>query len=334
MTLQPKRVKELLERAADKKILVVGDLMLDRYITGQAERISPEAPVPVVLVDREYAVPGGASNVALNVRALGGMALLGGLAGRDQAGHELMALLEERGIDVCGVLRHEGLRTCEKTRIMAQRQQVVRVDREAPAADAAHLVAPLAALLRRLVDRVDGVVIEDYGKGVVQQAVVDAVLSEAHARALPTGYDPKDNHELNVQGVKVATPNRWEVFLAAGMRPRRPADQPLQDDALLEACDVLMGRWEPELLAATLGAQGMLLLSRTGAPVHIPTRAREVFDVSGAGDTVIAVCLLALAAGADTREAAEMANYAAGIVVGKIGTATCTPDELLRAVPS
>jgi len=327
-----RRLRTLLARAARRRVAVVGDLMLDRYLYGAADRLSPEAPVPVVRVRRECDVPGGASNVAWNVRALGGAASVCGVIGRDAPGRALRGLLAERGVDTTGVQETRAARTTVKTRVLADRQQAVRIDWED------ELRLPPAELNRfcgRVADTVagaDALVMEDYGKGTLAQAVADAALRAAAARGIPSGYDPKDDHALAVRGVTVATPNRKEAFICAG-RPDPGGDvHPLRDRALRAAGEALLEKWEAKHLLITLGPQGMLLMAPGASPRHIPTRAREVYDVSGAGDTVIATCLLALAAGADFAEAAEMANYAAGVVVGKLGTATCSPAELRAAV--
>ena len=217
---------------------------------------------------------------------------------------------------------------------MAERQQVVRVDWDDQPALSART---LSDMRDRAVGRVrvcTGVIIEDYDKGLVNQTLVDAVLSEAKRRGVPVGLDPKNNIRLRFDGITVATPNRKEAFALARMAESPPAADPLRDEALLQMADVLIKSWSPEFLMVTLGAQGMLLARRDGRPVHVPTRAREVFDVSGAGDTVIATTILALASGAGYFEAAEMANCAAGVVVGKIGTAGCSAAELLEFLAS
>jgi len=333
MTIHRTRAAALLSGFESRRILVVGDLMLDRYILGSVSRISPEAPVPVVHVHSEKAVPGGASNVALNIRSLKGAATVAGLIGQDSDGRELTALLDGQQVDTLASIRDAAIRTTVKTRVIAERQQVVRVDWEDPFHYTPALLADYRARLTAAIAQADGVILEDYGKGVIVQEVVDTVLHAAAARGIPVGLDPKENHVLNVAGITLATPNRKEAFGAAGIVEPRPAAHPLEDQALLEVGATLLSKWKPKLLMITLGAQGVLLLEHNRPPVHVPTRAREVFDVSGAGDTVIATCVLAVAAGATFLEAAEIANYAAGVVVGKIGTATCSPDELLAWMP-
>jgi len=329
MSLSAVHAKKILARFSRQRILVVGDLMLDRYVYGGVSRISPEAPVPVVHVTHEKSMPGGASNVAWNVRSLGGRAAVSGILGRDATGRELKRLLTRGGVLVSGALEIGDFRTTVKERVIAERQQVVRVDRENNFQLAGKTEEAFCRRLASEVGKATGVIIEDYGKGVIQQRVVDTVLASAKARGLPIGLDPKENHELGLGGITVATPNRKEAFAIAGVKETAAHSSPLNDKALLKVAGILMKKWAPAMLLITLGPLGILLVTKSSPPKHVPTRAREVFDVSGAGDTVIATCVLALAAGASPFEAAELANYAAGVVVGKLGTATCTQQEIL-----
>lgn len=324
------RVEALLAGMARARVLVVGDLMLDRYVFGSVTRISPEAPVPVVHVLREESRPGGASNVALNLAALGGTATVAGVIGADAAGDDLTRTLRAAGLCMDGVVCAPAVHTTVKTRVVADRQQVVRVDREMPPARFEASVADLCRQLPALVAASDAVAIEDYGKGIVCQAVVDTVLDAARAAGVRVGFDPKDNHRLRLPWLTLATPNYREACLAAGVT-EVSLDDPAGDATLQEAGQILAARWGTELLMITLGPHGMYLLPRSGEPLVLPTVAREVFDVSGAGDTVIATALAALAAGASDAEAAVLANHAAGVVVGKLGTAVCTPAELRAA---
>ena len=334
MNITQKRASQLLKKFPRRRVLVVGDLMLDRYVYGAVTRISPEAPVPVVKVAKETSMPGGASNVACNVRALGGKASVAGMIGKDAAGVELRWLLTHADVDVECAMMFAGAGTVVKERIIAERQQVVRVDFERPATWSPRQSEKFLAMLALELGRADGIIIEDYGKGAVTQAVADLVLAAARRRKIPVGLDPKDGHDLELKGITVATPNRKEAFAIAGQADPGAKDNPLADRALLKTGEILMDKWAAENLAITLGAHGMFLMTRGAAPRHVPTRAREVFDVSGAGDTVIAACVAALAAGADFLESAELANIAAGVVVGKLGTASCTPAELLAHMRS
>ena len=329
MGITQKRAEELLRKFSRRRILVVGDLMLDRFVYGTVERISPEAPVPIVKVKQESSMPGGASNVACNIRALGGRAGVAGMIGKDSDGVELRWLLTHTDVDVECAMMFAGASTTVKERIIAERQQVVRVDFERPAAWTARQTDKFLSMLALELDKADGAILEDYGKGAITQAVVDLVLEKAARRGIPVGLDPKEGHDLCMKGVTVATPNRKEAFAIAGMTDPGAKDDPLGDKALRKAGEILLEKWELKHLIVTLGAHGMYLQTPGKPPRHVPTRAREVFDVSGAGDTVIAACVTALAAGATFVESAELANYAAGVVVGKLGTASCSPAELL-----
>ncbi len=323
---------EVLRAAKGKKILVVGDLMLDRFIFGNVSRISPEAPVPVVLVSEERNMPGGAANVALNLQAFGVDARVSGLVGEDRTGEELIEVLQRESIDTQGVLVVPGAETIVKTRVIAARQQVCRVDREDLDALMTIDEMALAEKASGLVAGVDGVIIEDYGKGTIRQKTVDSLLAAAQKAGVPVGFDPKDNHDLCMSGVTVVTPNLQEAILASGVADDGVVDRLWSAAELKSMGDILLEKWAAELVMITLGPQGMFLVSRAGEQCLIPTHAREVFDVSGAGDTVVALCLMALASGAGHRLAAELANHAAGVVVGKVGTATCSPDELLASI--
>lgn len=322
MSLNKQRAEELFANFGQQQVLVIGDLMLDRYIQGTVERISPEAPVPVVHVQSDSNVPGGACNVASNIRALGGEASIAGIAGTDSYGDELIRLMAIQRINTDAVLRPDDFQTIVKTRVVAERQQICRVDRESVDHSDVHQ-AELIELITTQAKSCSSMIIEDYGKGVIQQPVVDHILKLAKAEKLPVGIDPKDNHALEISGITLATPNRKEAW--HGAKANANAD-------VEEVGATLMATWQPEHLLITLGPEGMMLFEENTAPHLVPTRAREVFDVSGAGDTVIAVCLLAFAAGANFVEAAELANHAAGVVVAKLGTATCTPQEILETM--
>lgn len=327
-----KRARELIESFGGKKVLVVGDLILDSYIFGDVERISPEAPVPVVRVKRRQYRPGGAANVALNVQSIGGSAAVAGMLGDDDAGRDLRCVLTDKGISTAGVVACEGVRTTMKTRVMADRQQIVRIDREDPPEAIAGMMPDLCARIAAEGRNVDGLAIEDYGKGVITPEVADACIAAARRASVPVGFDPKDDRDLPVSGITIATPNYKEACSAAGVRETPLGDDPRSHPHLLDTARRLQEKWKAGLVAITLGPHGMFLLGDEESPAVIPTRAREVFDVSGAGDTVIAVAVLALAAGASHYEAASLANFAAGVVVGKVGTASCSGDELLESV--
>lgn len=327
------RARKLAELFSRQRILVIGDLMLDKYIHGSVDRISPEAPVPVVRVGRERQVPGGAANVASNICAFGGQAVIAGVVGDDVAGRDLLSLMGAQGISTRAVRTVAGLQTTVKMRVLADRQQVVRVDWENDPRLPADDIQAFCELIASEMESCDGVVIEDYSKGIVCQAVMDAVLGAARKKGIPVGLDPKDNLNLTIKGITLATPNYKEAHVCAGLPAKAPPPgDPLNDVSLRKAAEALLKIWEPEQLLVTLGANGMYMVSKNTTPLVIPTRAREVYDVSGAGDTVIATCVMALAAGASFGEAAVLGNNAAGVVVGKLGTATCSPEELIASV--
>lgn len=327
--MNKQRREAVLKNYAAQKILVVGDLMLDRYVYGRVNRISPEAPVPVVHVREEIRQPGGAANVALNIQSLGGCATVAGIVGDDTAGRDLIGSMVDRGISVDGVIAHGAVQTSVKTRIMAETQQVVRVDREDPASQVVAVVKNLCDSMAELLVGSTGLIIEDYGKGVICDAVVEAALGAALDAGVPVGLDPKDTHALEIRGLKLATPNYMEACDAAGLPVGEVADDLAKGGRMQDIATRLIDKWEAELVIVTLGSHGMYVAGRKQEPQHLPTKAQEVFDVSGAGDTVIAVALMSLASGASQIEAAELANLAAGVVVGKVGTASCRKEELL-----
>ena len=327
------RVHTLVEKFHGLRVAVVGDLMLDRYIWGTASRISQEAPVPVVAVRERTATPGGAANVLRNIASLGACPIAFGVIGADESGSELLSLLGKHDVDVSGIICSAGRITAEKTRIIADHQQVVRVDNERVESisdeDASLLVLGLRAALEE--GRVDAIILEDYAKGSVTESVLQGVATLGVEFDVPVALDPHPGNTARAKGLTVMTPNRSEAFAMTGVYPR-PGVLPVEEDsALAEVVAQLRQEWAPRYLMITLGGHGMALFQE-GEPVHhIPTRAREVFDVSGAGDTVIASFVLSLLAGATADEAAELSNHAAGVVVGKVGTAAVTREELLQA---
>ena len=307
------------------KLLVVGDVILDEFIWGGVSRISPEAPVPVVLVNRESAMPGGAATVANNVRALGGRAVIAGITGADAAGERLRAELQQRHVDTRGLVTDTARPTTVKTRVVAHHQQVVRIDREQSGALPKALMDRFIRQTVRALDDVDGVIIEDYGKGAIDPQLLEALVPRARKLKRVITVDPKEGHFPYYTGVTAITPNRAEAGVAAGIH--------ITDRASLHAAGAaLLRRLSSDAVLITLGEEGMCLFRPHQAPVHVPTVAQEVFDVAGAGDTVIAAFTLALAAGADFVSAAHLANFAAGIVVGKVGTAVTTPGELAASI--
>lgn len=329
--LPPARIQRLLAAAAKIRVLIVGDVMLDQFIWGSVSRISPEAPVPVVDFRQESFMPGGAANVARNLSALQVPAEIFGVIGRDDAGRKLKQLLGEQNVDCRGLLVHATRPTSVKTRIVAQQQQLVRVDREVKSELDAATTRRLLATLEPRILAADAVILSDYAKGLVTQDLLDGLRQICRARGVWLSVDPKPGHQRNLAGVSLLTPNRKEAFELAGVADGDSTGNPLEDAALLAVTEKLLRELQPALLLITLGDQGMLLCQRSQPPFHIPTVAQEVFDVSGAGDTAIASFTTAIAAGASPIEAAILSNHAAGVVVGKVGTATVTPEELLHS---
>src|SRR5437667_4353358 len=326
--MNPNRLKAVLDRSPTKRILVIGDVMLDQFLWGKVSRISPEAPVPVVEVARESFFPGGAANVARNLRALGSPVRIVGVLGDDGAGEQLRDLLEEQGIETTGLAIDPNRPTTLKTRIVAHNQQVVRFDRERTDKLSPFTVRKLLEYFESQVDDAAAVIFEDYGKGVLSQKLLDDMHRVAKKSGKITAADPNSRHLLHYSGLSAVTPNRSEAFVAAGMPYAEPADNVLSDEALLRVGQTLLRKWKPRNLLVTLGEHGMCLFRPGQKPHHIPTVAQEVFDVSGAGDTAIATLVAALAAGANPVEAAEISNHAEGVLVGMIGPATCSPEEL------
>ena len=338
--LSLRRVRNILAAASKTRILVVGDVMLDHFIWGTVSRISPEAPVPVVEFQRENLMPGGAANVARNLTSLRVSADLFGRVGMDSEGEKLRRLLGDHGIRCQGLISRADHPTSVKTRIIAHHQQVVRIDREArDCLDEGATHRLLTAINRACgagahltscaTGDVAGIIIGDYGKGMVTQTLLDGIKALCQERGLWLSLDPKPVHKLNLAGLSLLTPNRKEAFELAGMADETRNPNPLADKNLMVVASRLLADLRPALLLITLGELGMLLCQRDRRPFHIPTVAQEVFDVSGAGDTVIATFTLAVAAGASPVEAAILSNHAAGIVVGKFGTATVSPEELI-----
>jgi D-beta-D-heptose 7-phosphate kinase/D-beta-D-heptose 1-phosphate adenosyltransferase len=329
--LSAKRAKQILSAATKSRVLVVGDVMLDQFIWGGVSRISPEAPVPVVDFQRESYMPGGAANVARNLVALETSAELFGAIGKDEAAGKLTKLLGEQHIGCTGLVASAARHTSIKTRIVAHQQQVVRVDRETRGHLDGNLTKSLLAEIKKKIAKADAVIIGDYGKGVVTQVLLEEIKQLCRGRGVWLSLDPKPVHHLNLNGLSLITPNRKEAFELADLPDETKNANPFADKNLMLVAERLLKELNPALLLITLGELGMLLCQRGQKPFHIPTVAQEVFDVSGAGDTVIASFTLAISAGASPIEAAILSNHAAGIVVGKVGTAITTPEELVKS---
>jgi len=329
--LSASRARQILTAAQKTRVLVVGDVMLDQFIWGGVSRISPEAPVPVVDFQRESFMPGGAANVARNLVSLATPAELFGAIGNDDAAKKLLKLLGEQNIGCSGLVKSAARHTSIKTRIVAHQQQVVRVDRETRGGLDAKTTAALLAEFKKKIAKANAVIVGDYGKGVVTQPLLDGIKALCRERGVWLSLDPKPVHHLNLTGLSLITPNRKEAFELADLPDETKNTNPFADKNLMLVAERLLKELNPALLLITLGEFGMLLCQRGQKPFHIPTVAQEVFDVSGAGDTVIASFTLAIAAGASPIEAAILSNHAAGIVVGKVGTAVTTPEELVNS---
>lgn len=318
----PHRLRLLLNGASGRRVLVVGDCMVDRYVSGAADRISPEAPVPVVRVGSERDSPGGAANVAAGVAALGGGARVAGAVGEDGDGEELRRLVEAAGVPSGGLVASPDRSTTVKTRVLSRGQQVVRLDRECDAPLPAPVRERLLAWIEEEMEDADAVAVADYDKGVLAEGLGPEVVRRAAARGLPAVVDPKVRRFGAYRGASVLTPNGRELAAAAGRRA------PPRDGAELSRMRRDLG---VESLLVTVGGRGMLLVDGNGRVERLPARQVEVFDVSGAGDTVTAVVALLLAAGAGVEEAARTANLAAGVAVSHRGVVAVGRDELLDA---
>jgi len=328
MTLSSARKKQLRQAMArfnEARVLVVGDIIVDHFIWGSVSRISPEAPVPVVDVTHENLLLGGAANVLHNIYAMGGGGALCGLIGADAMGDHLLSLLAELGSPTSGIIRSPNRPTTLKTRIVAQHQQVVRFDREKTGAPGPERQAEFCRFLDDNLDGFDAVIVSDYHKGMVNQGFMTHLGERVRKRGLPMIVDPKPHNPERFRGAGIITPNLHEAERMAGMAIKNEED-------LLAASRYLQGKLDCGAVLITRGEAGMALYEKGKPLFTIPTMAREVYDVTGAGDTVIATLAMGLAVGLSAPEAATLANFAAGIVVAKLGTATASTAELIEAI--
>jgi len=316
-----RRAERLLEAIRGREVLVAGDVILDRFIWGSVDRISPEAPVPVVRVVRETVHLGGAANVAANLAALAARPILAGIVGEDAAAASLLESARAQGV-ATEFVADPGRPTTTKTRVLARSQQVVRVDREADRGPSAEALDALGEILLGRLETVAAVVVSDYAKGTVDPRVLAPLLARARERGIPVLVDPKPPRLDLYQPITVMTPNQAEASSLSGLEIRSDAD-------CVAAADILLSRIETDAVLVTRGEEGMMLRERGADPVFVHAAAREVFDVTGAGDTVAAVVAAALAAGAALGEAMRLANHAGGVAVGKVGTAAVRPEEIL-----
>jgi len=324
ITFSRERLLDLLERASHKRVAVIGDAMLDVYLTGDVERISPEAPVPVVRIrDRRFAL-GGAANVAQNLLAIGCRCDLLAVVGRDPNGAQLRSMLASLGAPLDSLIAVDRP-TTTKTRIVARSQQLVRIDEEDDAELPLAEMSALSNLIETVVAEADALVFEDYNKGVIVPGIIEAGMRQALRRKIPVVVDPKFRNFFQYAGATIFKPNQRELEAALGAS---------FDVNTFDSVQASLERLQTENLLLTLGEQGMLLITKGGSTTAIRAVARQVYDVVGAGDTVTAYLAAILAAGGSANEAAEVANLAAGIEVGKLGAATVSPDELLTDLAS
>ena len=317
--IDSQKIKKIVHEFKNKRILVLGDLMLDKYIWGNVTRISPEAPVPVVKVMKDTSCLGGAGNVSYNLESLGAISLLVGVVGKDQEGEWIKSHVPDNR----GIFSDAKRPTTVKTRIIAHHQQVVRVDQEKKTPITAQIEKNIINLIQR--EDYDGILISDYNKGTLSKSLMQKVLPFAKQKKIPVFVDPKVENIFLFSPVTLITPNHFEA--------EKIVNQKCDDDARVEkAGQKIRSRLSAKYLILKRGEQGMSVFEKGKKAFHIPTQAKEVYDVTGAGDTVIAAATLAILSGASIREAAYLANISAGIVVGKIGTAALTTDELLAAL--
>lgn len=319
------RLTQIIEQFKGKKVLVIGDLMLDEYIWGKVRRISPEAPVPVVEAYEKTYMAGGAGNSASNIASLGGVATLTGLIGKDTQGEYFCEKLTELGIDTSHLLTESSLPTITKTRVIANKQHIVRVDVEKRDPLSPQLEEQLLGKILNLIRDSEVVVISDYGKQIVSKNLAQTVIREARSAGIPVIIDPKGNQYEKYRGGTIITPNVMEAEQALRCEIRNEED-------IFKAGDAMNSLIEGEAVLLTRGAEGMTLFRRNGDPVTVPAVARNLFDVTGAGDTVVATLAMCMACNADLEDAVYLANLAAGLVVEKLGTATVTGKELHDAL--
>ncbi len=319
------RLKEIISRFSEARIMVVGDLILDEFIWGKVDRISPEAPVPVVWVDRESYMPGGASNVANNIASLGAKVDLVGIIGSDDRGGILKSELDQRGVTTDGIAVDRSRPTILKTRVIAHKQQMVRIDKEITDSVPKRILSKIINYIEKRIKDIDILIIEDYGKGLITPELLKRIVPLAKRYKKTIAVDPKEDHLSFYKGVTLITPNAQEASRATGIKLHSKR-------TIEETGRALLKKLKCKMALITLGEQGMVLFKEHKRPHFIPTIAQDVYDVSGAGDTVISAFSLSLASGAKDVEAAHIANCAAGIVVGKVGIEVVTQDELIARI--
>lgn len=331
---KPEKLSSMVRQFKGKHIAVVGDLMLDAYTWGKVSRISPEAPVPIVQITRQTYCLGGAANVMRNIVTLGGQVHAFGVTGCDHSGDKLKDLLGEYGIERSGVHCDTGRPTIQKQRVIAGSQQLIRIDDELllPVADSIRerILQEIKELFQR--GNIDALILEDYAKGLFSESFAQALIDVANRHHIMVTLDPNPKNPMRLKGLTIMKPNRSEAYALASVNPSQMISGQDQIKELIHVASILRKEWQVKYLLISLAEQGMALFMDQDHCEIIPTRAKEVFDVSGAGDTVIAASTLTLTVADDPVAAAEIANYAAGIVVAKLGTATVSSEELLNAL--
>lgn len=321
-------LKTHIDRFSGAKVFVIGDIIMDRYVWGNVSRISPEAPVPVVDVKMENGMLGGAANVIRNITALGARPVLCGVVGKDETGQEILSEIEQMGLKKDGIVTEEGRITGVKTRVVAHNQQVVRFDRESREEISLASIGKILAYIEKNLTEIDAIVISDYGKGVISAQIMNGLttlLGPPPKRSVILSVDPKTGNFEHYQGVDIITPNHHEAGLFCGI-------EIFDEKTLLRAGKTMLDKLHCRSVLITQGKDGMTLFEKDGEITHIPTVAKKVFDVTGAGDTVIGTISLALAAGLDLKSAAILSNFAAGIVVGEVGTSAVNAIDLKEAI--
>jgi len=318
---------EYIKKFDKSRILVIGDLILDRFVYGNVNRISPEAPVPVVEVEKEIDLPGGAGNVANNIASLNGKVYLASVIGNDIVGEKLKTDLTKKEINTECIFTDETRFTTVKTRIIGQHQQIVRFDKESTHKLSQTMTEKIIDFIKSKINEIQTIIISDYGKGVINQLLLSKIINISKEKKIFVTVDPKVEHFLKYRYVSCITPNLKEAIQGMHLSYKTITEQDI-----LNLGEKILKKLKCDSVIITRGENGMSVFVKNKKAVHIPTRAKEVYDVTGAGDTVIAVLSLCLAAGADILTSSEIANYAAGIVVGKLGTATVNIEELKSAI--
>jgi len=323
--ISKKRLDELKKSFDGKRIAVIGDMMLDGYFWGDVKRISPEAPVPVLEVEEEFFRFGGAANVALNIRTLGGIPVPVGVIGYDNYGTIFSSLLKEKNIEDDGIITDDERPTTTKTRVIANSQHVVRIDKESKAYINGKIEHKILAYLESVLDKLDGIILQDYNKGILTPSLITKIISIANKKNILITVDPKFDNFFAYKNVTVFKPNRKETESVLGTRIKTDAD-------ISSAGKELLSKLESDYVLLTLGESGIAVFEKSGKENRMPTKARKVADVSGAGDTVISTLTIGLAAGADIYEASFLANYAAGVVCGEVGIVPIEKEKLFETV--